>query len=229
MKKINFLAIIIAVLVVIVVGVTIFLVFGSNKDSENNIIYAGTNVDEIKSFIEDNNIKNYYFDKDSVFLYDVEIFGDDADVEIICSNDMIKTMTMNYTLFLPYDEDEKIDVDDTENDVADTEITYYEFTEKDKENIEKSFNKIKDELGKELGCSLEQYDIIPTQTGVELQDNADMFFKGLFVKEYSVMDKFGVLWFLRYEASYGVATATIVKVVNDESYKGIIPALDLTK
>lgn len=229
MKRINFLAIIIAVLVVIVVAVTMFFVFGSNEESKNNTVSASTNANEIKSFIENNNIKNYSVDKDSAFLYDVEVFSDDADVEIIYSNDMIKTMTMNYTLFLPYDEDEKIDVDDTEKDIADTEITYYEFTEKDKENIEKSFNKIKDALGKELGCTIEQYDLIPTQSGVDLQDNTDMFFEGLFVKEYSVMDKFGILWFLRYEASYGVATATIVKVVNDESYKGIIPALDLTK
>jgi len=224
MKKINFLAIIAAVLVVIIIAVTLFFVFGNRteKDNSGEILNCST-VADVKEYIEQNKIESYSFDTDYCYIGNISVLGSNSDVEFLFKNEATIQISVLYPLF------QCIDENASEKELESFDVMSYEFTQNDKKDITNAFDKVKKGVENKLGCTLEKYDLIPTQNGLEIEDNEDKFYQGLFVREYSVRDRSGTLWLLRFEASYGLAQATLIKVVDDSGYEGFIPAIDMTK
>jgi len=224
MKKINLLAIMgVALFLVIVAGIFVF-VCKDDKPTEECIILGASNRTEVKKYIESNGIEKYSFDTNTCYLGEIEVLGKEAQVEFYFDEkEETKQIVTYYTLF------QYVNEKATENEIESVEDNkLYSFTDKDKKKIEESFDEIKEVFGAYMGCELEQYDLLPTHEGVSLEDDAKSFYQGDVIREYSVRDKMGVLWLLRYEASYGNATATLVKIVDDTEYEGFIPVIDMS-
>lgn len=223
MKKINLLAIIAIVLVAIIVAVTLFFVIGSHNNNDTDDILSCSTTASVKEYIEQNKIEIYSFETDYCHISDVPVLGSEATVEFFFNGESTSQIKAYYTLF------QCIDENASEEELESFDVMSYEFTQNDKKEITDAFDKVKKGVEKKLGCTLEKYDLIPTQNGLEIEDNEDKFYQGLFVREYSVRDSSGMLWLLRFEASYGMAQATLIKVVDDSGYEGFIPAIDMTK
>lgn len=223
MKKINILAIMgIALLLVVVVGILIFVRKDDSKAEESNILQA-VSKSEVKQYIESNDIEKFSFDTNACYLGDVEVLGNGAQVEFFFDEkDETKQIVTYYTLF-QYVNDKA-----TEDEIESVEDnSLYDFTDKDKKKITELFDDVKKSFEEYVGCEIEQYDLIPTHEGVSTEDNDENFYQGNVVREYSVRDKAGILWLLRYEASYGSAEATLIKIVDDAEYEGFIPIVDM--
>lgn len=218
MKKVNLLAIIAVILVAIIAATVVFIAVKDNKD-DTNILNFST-IDEVKNYAEDNNIEKYSFDNEYGCLREVEVLGSTADVEFYFSKGTTSQIVAKYIVFqheYEYSEDESV------------EIPLYKFTEKDKKEISEDFKVIKTAFEEKIGCTLEQFDALPTQEGITLDNSDEQFYQGLFIKEYSVRDKSGVLWLLRFEASNDFAVARLEKIIDDSSFDGFIPHIDLSK
>lgn len=105
----------------------------------------------------------------------------------------------------------------------------HEFTQAEKEKINADFNAIKQKLAERLGTNLEEYDILPSFEGAVLEDTEEQFYQETHIREYSVRDKAGTLWLLRYEVCGGIVQASLTKLLDETGYEGFIPVVDLTK
>ncbi len=224
MKSINLLAIIAIVLVVVIIAVTLCFIIGKNGEKNDEIdVLNCSDLKEVKEFIEENEIEAYSFDTDYCHMSNVSVLNSEATVEIFFKNEATSQFKVYYTLFQCVDENA------SQEELENFDIMSYSFSQEDKDEINIAFDRVKKSFENKLGCILEQYDLIPTQEGVEVEDNDEKFYQGLLIKEYSVRDSWGTIWLLRLEASYGMARATLIKVVDDSGYEGFIPSVDMTK
>lgn len=224
MKKINLLAVMgVALLLVALAGILIFI-RRDNSNAEENAILQFVNKSEVQEYIKSNDIEKYSFDTNTCYLGEIEVLGKEAQVELFFDEkEETKQIVTYYTLF------QYVNEKATENEIESVEDNeLYSFTDKDKKKIEELFDEIKEMFGEYIGCELEQYDLLPTHEGVSLDDDDKSFYQGNVIREYSVRDRGGVLWLLRYEASYGNATATLIKLVDDSEYEGFIPTIDIS-
>lgn len=224
MKKINLLAIMgVALLLVVIAGVLILVRRDDSNEDADKILQL-VSKSEVKEYIELHDIEKFSFDTSGCYLGDVEVLGNEAQIEFYFNEkDDVKQIVTYYTLF-QYVNDKA--VEDEIESVEDSSL--YNFTDKDKKKVEDAFNAVKEAFGKYIECELEQYDLIPTHEGASTEDENEDFYQGNVIREYSVRDRGGVLWLLRYEASYGNATATLVKLVDDSEYEGFIPTIDMS-
>lgn len=223
MKKVNLLSII-AIVLFFSIGVALFFVLGNkgNKSDVNDVLDCST-LSEVKEYIEQNKVESYSFDTDICRMSNVSVLGCDASLDFYFENESTDQIKVYYTLF------QCIDENASEEELESFDVMSYNFTQRDKEEIVKAFNNVKSSFERKIGCTLEQYDLVPAHEGVAIEDDDDKFYQGLLVKEYSVRDTSGILWLLRFEASYGMARATLIKVVDDSGYEGFIPKIDMTK
>ena len=221
-KRVNLIAIFSIILIFVIVAVSLFIILG-NKTSDNNEILNCSTITEVKEYIENNDIASYGFDSNYCHISDVSVMDLIADVEFLFKDEATAQITVFYDLF------QKIDEDASQEELESFDVMTYKFTENDKKEIVNSFNKVKQNAENKFGCKFEKYDLIPTQEGLEIDNDENKFYEGLFVREYSVRDSYGMLWLLRFEASYGMARATLIKVVDDSGYEGFIPIVDMTK
>ena len=217
--------IIIGILVAILLAIVCFIVFGIKGGSDKNLdIFSVSNKEELQEYVSNNKIESYGFDEDVAYIRDIKIFDKTADIEFLMTDDVVDEIDVYFTLFqIGMDEEYENDTDVSDDTVE------YQFTDKDKEQINKSFEIIKTSFGDYLGCSFEKYDVIPIENSESLENNEENFYAGKFLKEYSVRDKDGVLWIMRFEASYGSATMVIYKLVDESGFDNFIPSIDLTK
>lgn len=224
MKKVNLLAIIAIVLAAAAAVAVWFFCFGNRgeEDTETALLNCST-VFDVEEYISAHGIETYELSTDFCAVNGVSLFGADAEVEFAIENEAVSRIRVKYTLF--QDAFEELG----ETDLETYDITQYRFSQEDKEYIEKAFNDLKERFEQYVGGTLEQYDLLPAQEGVSTEENEELFYQGLQIKEYSVRDRNGVLWLLRYQAAYGMAHATLMKIVDDFDYEGFIPGVDLTK
>lgn len=217
--------IIIGILVAVLLAIVCFIVFGIKGGSDKNLdILSVSNKEELQEYVSNNKIESYGFDEDVAYIRDIKIFDKTADIEFLMTDDVVDEIDVYFTLFqIGMDEEYENDTDVSDDTVE------YQFTDKDKEQINKSFEIIKTSFGDYLGCSFEKYDVIPIENSESLENNEENFYAGKFLKEYSVRDKDGVLWIMRFEASYGSATTVIYKLVDESGFDNFIPSIDLTK
>ena len=178
---------------------------------------------EQEKYISENSIKSYSFDADIAYIRGIDLFGATADIEFLMTEENFDEISVGYMLFQPSTEVYENDVD-----VPD-EVPIYQFTDKDKDDINKAFDVVKTGFEEYIGCTFEDYDLVPTVDSENLEKNEANFFDGKFIKEYSVRDSNGVLWIMQFEASYGSSTVVIHKLVNESGFDGFVPAIDLTK
>ena len=226
MKSVNIFAIVSVILVLIILAVTLFFVLGNRNDKkpvdDTTDIFDCLTIDDLKDYIKDNKIKTYYFETDSCYIESMLVLGVDAVVEFSFQNNYTSQIKATYQIF------ECVDENAEEDNLKQIDVKSYQFTKKDKETIQEGFNKVKSGLEEKLGCKLEKYSLIPTREGLKIDDSEEEFYDGSFVREYSVRDKDGKLWILRFEASYGYSRATLIKLINDSEYDGFVPTVDIT-
>lgn len=221
MKRVNIIATFAVFILIVAAAITLFFVFNNNNGDYD--LLECKNISDVKEYIEDAKVESYNFEKDSAYLSNVDVLEYNADVEFHFYNEATAQIVSYFTLFQCVDENA------SEEELQNFDVMSYEFTDKDKEQINSNFNKIKGKFQEKIGCTFEHYDLIPTQEVLEIEDDESKFYKGLYVREYSVRDSYGVLWLLRLEASYGMSRATLYKVVDDSGYEGFISAIDMTK
>ena len=217
--------ILIGILLVILISLICIIVFGPKTNKGKNLdVLSISSRSEIENYIEQNNIETYSFDEESACISNIDLFDFKADVNFIIFNDNVDEINIGFLLF------QYTSGTEYENDTdVPEEVPVYQFTDKDKNEISKTFNSIKKHFESYLGCTFEDYDVVPTINFEDIENNEDNFFDGKFVKEYSVRDGNGVLWIMRYEASYGSASVEIYKIINETGFEGFIPAIDMTK
>lgn len=218
-------AIIIGILALVLVALVCVIVFGPKHEetNKNADILALSNRTELEKYISENSIKSYSFDADIAYIRGIDLFGATADIEFLMTEENFDEISVGYMLFQPSTEVYENDVD-----VPD-EVPIYQFTDKDKDDINKAFDVVKTGFEEYIGCTFEDYDLVPTVDSENLEKNEANFFDGKFIKEYSVRDSNGVLWIMQFEASYGSSTVVIHKLVNESGFDGFVPAIDLTK
>ena len=220
MKKV-----IIGILALALVALVCVIIFGPKHEetNKNADILALSNRTELEKYISENSIKSYSFDADIAYIRGIDLFGGTADIEFLMTEESFDEISVGYMLFQPSTEVYENDVD-----VPD-EVPVYQFTDKDKEDINKAFDVVKSGFEAYIGCAFEDYDLVPTADFENLEKNEANFFSGKFIKEYSVRDCNGVLWIMQFEASYGSSTVIIHKLINETGFEGFIPGIDLTK
>lgn len=223
MKKVNLLAII-AIILVVVVAVVLLFCFGNRSESDNkgDLLKCST-VSDVEDYIRRNEIKRYELNDDACAIDGISVFGANSIVEISFQDKAVSRINVDYTLF--QDSFEGLSEEERES----FDITQYQFSQENKERIDKAFNEIKISFEQYVDGSVDHYDLIPTQEGVSIEENEDLFYQGLLIKEYSLRDRNNVLWLLRYQAAYGMAHATLIKIVDETGYEGFVPIVDLTK
>lgn len=223
MKKINLLAVIGIVFLVFIVAGFMIWVSKDGKKTEENQVFLLDNKSDVEAYVDANSLQRYSFDIDECYLGDLQVLGHDAEVECYFDeSNNISQLVVHYLLF-QYTSSDETGTEDEESE--DTSI--YDFTDEDKKKIDESFQSIKKLLEKYLDCKLETYDVVPTYQEANTEDSDENFYQGNVIREYSIRDRAGILWLLRYEASYGSATATLEKVIDDSEYAGFIPAIDM--
>lgn len=206
------------VVVVLIVGVCVFVFQPDVPEEEKTFDILGVATKaELVEGCTGNGIA-YSVEDNTAYVGNVQLFGKEADVEFYMTDDVVDEISVYYALFLP-DWDEE----------TDTEISEYQFTAQDQADIQSAFDVIKAGFEQYIGCSFQAYDAIPIKSAEDMEKNEEQFYSGAFLKEYSVRDRNGVLWLLRYEASYGSASAVLYKQVDETGFEGFIPAIDLTK
>lgn len=218
-------AIIIGILILALVALVCVIVFGPKPEETNKKvdILALSNRSDLEKYVSENSIMSYSFDDNIAYVRDVELFGAAADIEFLMTEEIFDKISVGYVLFQP-----SAEVYENDTDVPD-EVPIYQFNDEDKEDINKAFNIVKAEFEGYIGCSFEDYDIVPTADSENLEKNEENFFAGKYIKEYSVRDGNGILWIMQFEASYGSSSVVIHKLVNETGYEGFIPGIDLTK
>ena len=223
MKKVNLLAVI-AVALVLVACVVAFMFFLNNKPKEedNVALLKYASVEEIENYIRDNEINNFFLSETNCLLENVDVLGKVTNVEYTLSQGSVLVANANYVLFQYADEN----VSDEELDSLD--LLEYTFTDKDIKEINQRYDELLALFEGTVNCEFEQFDAIPVYDNNFEKSDKD-FYKGLFIKQYSVRDENGVLWFVSFEARYGSAYATISRVNDESNYEGYIPIIDMTK
>lgn len=212
---------IITVILVAILAVLIAVIILQSKNNKNNEdIFSVSSKTDLQEYISNNKIETYSFDKDIAYVGEIKLLGEESDIELYMTDDIVNQIYAHYLLF-------QNEIDEEQEDDADAQI--YQFTEQDKENINKTFNTIKGNFEKYIGCTFDGYDVVPVASSDNTIDNEDNFYEGMFIKEYSVRDKNGVLWLMRFEASYGSASTSIYKILDESGYEGFIPRIDLTQ
>lgn len=117
----------VALLLVVVGGILIFVRKDDSKAEESNILQA-VSKSEVKEYIESNNIEKFSFDTNECYLGDVDVLGNEAQVEFFFDEkDETKQIVTYYTLF-QYVNDKA-----TENEIESVEDnSLYDFTDKDR-------------------------------------------------------------------------------------------------
>lgn len=216
--------------VLIIACVTILLLAlvacTQNGDGNSIDVLSVMTETELEEYIEKEDIEIYSFSVDMAYIGGVTLFDTESEIEFYMRNDAVTEMDVIFPLF----QIELADVSEPPTEETKEEILKpYVFTDGEKSEIQSAFQKVKKGFEEYVGGTLESYDIIPTHDMEILEDNDDAFYAGEFVKEYSVRDRNGTLWILRYEASYGFATAVLYKMVDETGFEGFIPGVDLTK
>lgn len=218
-------AIIIGILALVLVALVCVIIFGpKSEETDKNVdILALSNRADLEKYISENSIKAYSFDADIAYVRGVELFGATADIEFLMADDVFDEISVGYVLFQP-----ALDEYENDTDVPD-EVPVYQFTDKDREDINKAFTAVKSGFEEYIGCVFEDYDLVPTVNSESLEKSEANFFEGKYIEEYSVRDSNGVLWIMQFEASYGSSTVIIHKFVNETGFEGFVPGIDLTK
>ncbi len=224
MKKAYIVAIVVIVLGIVITAVSMSFEFNDSEEIEDkNELLKCLTVTEVKQFIDNHKVANYVLNDDDCFINDISVLGSECVSNFIFDGEAVSQIKVEYTLF--QDAFEGLSDEEMEN----YDFSQYKFSEEHKKLISDAFHNIKTEFESFVGCTISQYDVIPTQVGVSYEDSDDRFYQGHLVREYSVRDRNGVLWLLRYKAAYGTAHATLIKVVDDSGYDGFMPIVDLTK
>lgn len=224
MKKVNIIAIIAIILVALITVAALLFVFNDKeeKDDGSGLLKCTTKA-AVEKYIEENEVPNYSIKDSYATIPSISIFNAAAAAEITFTGETVSQIKIDYTVF--QDKFENMSEEELEN----FDIMQYQFSQENKEQIEKAFNSIKEGFEKYIAGTLDQFDLVPTHTDIPNEGEDALFYKGLIIKECSVRDRKGMLWLLRYEASYGRAHATLIKVVDESAYEGFIPTVDLTK
>lgn len=209
-------------IVLIVAVVASIVLFGDSDKSSGSEVFSVHTEEDIKKFVKNNNIKSYGFDEDTAYINEIELFDGTAAVEFYMTDGNITEIYADFILFENFAEHED-DSDEIE------EVAVEELSDSDKKHIEKNFEEIKTAFSEYMGCTFESYDVLATYGKENVEDTDENFYSGNFIKEYSVRDKYGVLWIMRYGAVPEYASVSICKLVDETGYEGFIPAVDLTK
>lgn len=202
----------IAVVVLAIIGVVLFLIFGGGADKTE--LLNCTTRGQVQAFFDEAKAENGYINDAQCYMENVELFGRKATVDVSFNGDLVSDLQVNWILHhLDFSEDE----------------TAQTFGESDRKIVSEEFENLRKEFSKYLGAELVQYDLAPAYMDAPLEDSDEQFFLGNHLREYSVRDRSGNLWILEMSASYGMAVARLRKVVDESGYVGFIPALDLTK
>ena len=181
---------------------------------------------ELEEYIEKEEIDIYSFNIDMAYIGGITLFDTESEIEFYMHNGAVTEMNAYFLLFQP----EMSEMTEPPAEEAEPEATQpYVFTDGEKAEIEAAFQTVKKGFEEYVGCSLKNYDIIPTHDTETLEDNDAAFYAGEFMKEYSVRDSNGILWILRYEASIGYASAILYKIVDETGFEGFVPSVDMTK
>lgn len=223
MKKFLIISVTAILIIAGVISVIRFVPKTQDGIKESIDILCVSNESEIKQYIEEENVSIYSFDGDVAYIVGVDVFGTDADIELYMSEKMIEEINICSFLFMA-GADQIAEDDSMVEDNSDV----YQFTEEDKKSIEEKFSHIKENFEDYIGCTFTTYDIVPTRDSVP-EDTDENFYNGDFIKEFSVRDANGILWIMRYEASYGSSSVIISKIINESGFEGFIPSIDLTK
>ena len=223
MNKVKLIAIITSVVLVVIAGV-LLLTLGRNS-VEYDLLSCNTK-GMLEDYIDGNKITNYVLDEQHCSFNSLSIFGRESSAEVLFDNDAIEQISVSWELYDPI----KILVANGEitEEQANTEYVH-KYTQEEIESLNLSFASLKKEMENRFGIILEHYDLIPTYDGASLEDNAEHFLNGSYIREYSVRDKSGVLWFLRFEICGGIGHASLIKLIDETGYEGFIPILDMTK
>ncbi len=223
MKKVNLLAIA-AIILLIIIAVVLLFCFGSHDERDNKVdLLKCSTVSDVEDCIKHSEVEAYELTDDYCMIYGISLFGADSQVEYTFSGEAVSRINIDFTIF--QDSFEGL----SEEELESFDITQYQFAPEDKEIIQKAFDDVKTAFEQYVGCSIDHYDLIPAQIGTQIEDNEDLFYRGLLIREYSVRDRNNVLWLLRYQASYGMAHATLIKIVDDSGFEGFVPVIDMTK
>ncbi len=183
-------------------------------------ILEPTDRSAVKAYLEEKKLiaeQDYCITAENCSIYGYELLGDQANVEITFDGDRVLQMQAYFELFL-------------HEFPEDTTPFGYSFTEEDQEQISKEINNLLEQLGQYLNCELTEYDLVPIiEPHSEISDPEKAFYEGMILREYSVRDRNGILWLLRYDAFNGMATATLYKIVDESGYENFLPIVDLTK
>ena len=187
-----------------------------SEDSFNEFLYCN-NKSEIEQLLKKGEFTSG-LEENIYYINSVSMLNGTADVEITLEEDIVKGIRSYFLLFV------------SENITEET--TVYEFSDKEIEQIEESFKKIKTAFEKFVDCGeIKQFDSVPAhvaQDGETVPEEIEeQFYQGFIIKEYSVLDATGVLWILRFEASNGSASAILNKIVDQTEYEGFLPIIDL--
>ena len=193
-------------------------------------ILEASNRSAVEAYLEENQLteeQDYFITEEICNVFAQELLNSTANIDISFFNGEILQMTANFDLFCREFDEEEI----AEGDVIEEETPEYSFTQKEKDKIAEQFGSLLKYLEQYWGCQLSEYDLIPLADlgGAEISDPEEAFYEGKVLKEYSVRDRNGILWLLRFDAFDGMSYATLYKIVNENGYEEFVPVVDLTK
>ena len=209
-----------------IVLVAAVLIFSMEREAPNTDVLTCATRTAVEDFIEANKIKQYALDDASCIFNSLVVLDKEASVEVSFSEETVSRISAVWELFDGHMAHAAADQGE-EDDVVNADP--YEFTQAEKDEVRASFDALREKLEERLGAKLEQYDILPVYEGAVLEDTEDQFYQGTHIREYSVRDKAGTLWILRFEACSGVVKASLVKLLDETGYEGFLPVVDLTK
>ena len=183
-------------------------------------ILETTDRSAVEAYFEEKQLiaeQDYYITAENCSLYEYALLSNQANVEITFEGDRVLQMQAYFELFLHEFPEDAISLG-------------YSFTQEEKEQISKEISSFLEQLGRYFNCELTEYDLVPiVSLDAESSDPEQAFYEGKILREYSVRDRNGILWLLRFDAFDGMATATLYKIVDESGYENFLPIVDLTK
>ena len=210
----------------------------SNLNQDNSILNC-MNKDDVEKYISQQSYgeHSFYYGEDGYYYFSNEpVLNSDAEIEIFLYDNQIETLVAMIEVF--YAEASSNDYVD-ENDeniggISEINPQEYIFDDDEKGQIEQTFNSIKKSFECFFNCGeFKTCDYVPAhipEGGEKVsEDNDENFYRGFVIREYSLRDSDGILWLLRFEASNGSASASILKIIDETGYEGFLPIIDMTQ
>lgn len=241
MKKVIIIAISIILIAAVVIGAILLI---PKKEPTDTLDLNVGNASEFIKELDDEKTEYYKMDDNTYIIPQQTVFNHDADVYFTIDKDKIAEISSNYLIFAngEYSNDMGVGVEDEDMGVGDeeeiieekpsTEEKKHKYSSREKSEIQKAINSIKNSFEAKLGCGeLKEYVLTPFMDleGVEVpEDDLQKVLDGYYQMEYSVRAKDGRLWFLWIYSPYsGVVEASVTMVDSTDKYQDFEPIINL--